>query len=229
MFKLELDLHFSLVGTLPYHVAGVCLTRSLQLPFPPHEGLILFGKDLAAISKPVGFGLRDVVWDIDRGAFLATAGTDEDLRIGMIANTIRGWIDRGWSLGSYADSYPTMVPRQEGTKRRKRHPVDRVDWDDLERMQVTPAADNPKWYVEEYRALVRVIADGGSPSTAYAMDRTGVLSGHTLATESRHQHDPRDVEWNSTFNKFASLSAGAQRKWRAKVKRYPTLRTLLGE
>jgi hypothetical protein len=60
-----------------------------------------------------GFKLEDVTWDLDRQMFFATTSlTSQDFPIADIPVLIRDWIDRGWQLGSYEDTYEEELEEQ---------------------------------------------------------------------------------------------------------------------
>ena len=113
MFVLELDVSLYFVPPMEERARGIVVTRTLELPFPPTDGLFITG--IAMNGQPLarGFKLEDVTWDLDRQKFFATTSlTSQDFPIADIPVLIRDWIDRGWQLGSYEDTYEEELEEQ---------------------------------------------------------------------------------------------------------------------
>jgi len=70
-FTHELDLHLHYSPPMPESGSGIVVTRELHLPFVPHERLLIFSKAIDDCPDPMGFCIKDVVWDIDREVVLA--------------------------------------------------------------------------------------------------------------------------------------------------------------
>jgi hypothetical protein len=110
MFLLELDVTLYFVPPMADRGPGFLVTRTLELPFPPVDGLFITGIALHEQPMAEGFKLDDVTWDLDRQRFLAsTSLTSHDFPIAEIPLLIGEWIDRGWRLGSYEDAYAEEV------------------------------------------------------------------------------------------------------------------------
>jgi hypothetical protein len=108
VYRLEIDLLLSFVPPMAEHARPICLTRALELPFPPWDGLILTSEALNGRPDPMGFVLKEVTWDMDRQLFLAkTYEIIHDLPIACIPYDIRDLLERGWRYGSMADKYGT--------------------------------------------------------------------------------------------------------------------------
>ncbi len=221
MYTLELDLKLGLIPMVR-DGAPVCLTRSLTLPFPAHEGLVLFAKGMDNCPKPLGLHLSEVVWDMDREVFLAESHVQEDVPIGLIAVTFQEWIDRGWTPGSCHDPYPSLVTRPPAARYRRKHPSERMDFEELEDMQQTPAKGRPEWYMDEFRGVIRYLLERGSEHTAFAMDRTRMLREHQ-EQRSWEKPDPLDVEWRQAFDALGELLPLERKKWESRVRRFPNL------
>jgi hypothetical protein len=105
-FRVELDMHLYFVPPMDEHGAGIIVTRIVDLPFPPFNGLAIHGKTMSECPDPLGFRLEDVTWDVDRSVFLArTSLISQKFPFSYIADEIAAWIGRGWRLDSYADPY----------------------------------------------------------------------------------------------------------------------------
>lgn len=88
------------------HGAGIVITREIQLPFVPRTSIRLCGVSIDQCADPLGFQLEDLTWDIDREVFLAkTCLISHDEPLAFIPDTIRSWLDLGWKLGTYHDTY----------------------------------------------------------------------------------------------------------------------------
>ncbi len=106
MFKLELDLHLYFDPPMADHGDGIAVTRTIDVPFPPWSGLLVYGRELDECPSPGGWPLKDVTWDVDRGVFLATTSLHSGgVPMAMIPDVVRAYVDRGWRLGSYMDLY----------------------------------------------------------------------------------------------------------------------------
>ncbi len=221
MYTLELDLKLGLIPMVG-DGAPVCLTRALKLPFPPHEGLAIFAKDMDNCPKPMGLRLSEVVWDMDREVFLAETRVQEGVPIGMIAVTYQEWIDRGWTPGSCHDPYPSLMKRPPAARYRRKHPSQRMDFDELEDMQRTPGKRRPEWYMDEFRAVIRYLVERGLEHTAFAMDRTRMLRNPPV-TPPWGEPDPLDLEWRQAVDALEKLQAPERERWEAKVRRFPKL------
>jgi hypothetical protein len=106
MFLLELDVSLYFVPPMAERARGIVVTRTLELPFPPTDGLFITGVAMNGQPLAEGFKIEDVTWDLDRQRFLgSTSLTSHDFPIAEIPDLIRAWINRGWRLGSYEDTY----------------------------------------------------------------------------------------------------------------------------
>jgi hypothetical protein len=107
MFKLHLDLEICYSPPMSDGHPGVVLTRSLELPFPAHEGLVLHGAKMDQVTDPpLGIYLREVMWDVDHQVFLARASiVEHDHPMDLIPQHLKSWVARGWRFGSWRDDY----------------------------------------------------------------------------------------------------------------------------
>jgi len=71
MFTLELDLIITYTPPMSEAGGGIYLTRELQVPFAPYNGLHICGNQMDQAPGPEGFVLKDVTWDVDRQVFMA--------------------------------------------------------------------------------------------------------------------------------------------------------------
>ena len=112
MFKVDVDL--DLIYDPPFAAAtrGIVVNRTIELPFPPYNGLRVFARDWEKGSEPIGLKLDDVIWDMDRQTFLAVSKSiSEDFPIACIPSEIRYWLDAGWKWGSFRNRYAQRVHR----------------------------------------------------------------------------------------------------------------------
>ncbi len=225
MYTLHLDLKINFLPPMQEHGPGIVLTRAIKIPFPPHDGLILHSQAIDECSGPEGFMIKQVIWDIDREVFLArTELVDSGTPIGAIVYQIQNWLDRGWELGSYRDTYPETVkppPRPRGRRRRRK-----TDWDELERMQENRLPRRPEWFMDEFRAWVRFHVDNYSEFWAFAMDQTGVVSPPCQYKRDGSENTAWN-EWQTVLQGYGKLSDSDRQAWLRKVKRYPRWTTLL--
>jgi hypothetical protein len=169
MYKVELDF-LSFDPPMDEHDPSIRLTRTIELPFPAYEGLVIHSRMIDVIcDEPLGFVLKNVMWDMDRSVFLATTSMDSgDTPFDEIPDEIRSWIDRGWRLGSHLDVYPKDMDEPEEAE----SPGTSVE-DDNPEAEVTPsqpARRRPARYNKIFRALIRTMAElHNNWSVAYAM------------------------------------------------------------
>ena len=163
MFKVDLDHALYFVPPMDEHAGGIIVTRTLELPFAPSPGLMVFGKEMDECPEPMGFKLGDLVWDMDRQVFLAKTSTVYDSPIALVPYEIRGWIDRGWRFGSYLDLYPQEDEPKTRSKMLKelvaRDGVPDFDDDEMDRWPALPPAARPGHFNETFGSLVRMMAD----------------------------------------------------------------------
>lgn len=62
-FRLELDLVLHFVPPMDERGPGITLTRTLELPFAPYSGLVIYSRRLDSFPDPLGFHLNNVVPD----------------------------------------------------------------------------------------------------------------------------------------------------------------------
>jgi hypothetical protein len=106
MYKLELDVALKFDPPMRDDSPGILVTRTVDLPFIPFEGLALYSGSWDGWPEPRGLKLQDVVWDVDRGTFLATSvSAVEGMPIASIPAELSDWVGRGWRFGSYNDTY----------------------------------------------------------------------------------------------------------------------------
>lgn len=181
--------------------------------------------------------LRDVIYDLDRGVFVATMRSEYcDFPIATVDAEIERYLAAGWHLGSYRDDYRRRL--DEGEADRLLANVKKVDPSsdpyenlDIEVVQTLPPAQRPKEFNTLFKAFVRELAssyDGEeftrNPQAAYALDKMARYPKHLRLGGS----DPDDEqEWEKLQAEFETMPYEEQRKWLRKVDRYPQLATLL--
>ena len=105
MYKLLVDLCLSYSPPMSEHARRIRLTRKMELPFPPYEGLAIFSREFDSAQEPPGFVLKNVTWDLDRQLFVAETFADNELAMAEIAEDLAWWLNLGWEWGSYMDHY----------------------------------------------------------------------------------------------------------------------------
>lgn len=93
----------STTTALPH--SALARTRTVELPFPPFDGLRLFARGMDQCPYPPGFPLKDVTWDMKRGTFLADTHLSIGDSVAMIPATLADYRVRGGKPGSYQDYY----------------------------------------------------------------------------------------------------------------------------
>ena len=123
MFKLELDLLLYFVPPMDERGQGIRLTRSLELPFPPINGLYLSGIAMDDPPTPMGCRINDLTWDLDRQVFMATTQlTNHDFPIATIPDEIGSWIDADGDSGATKTLMSKLTNRKTIFRRPQANP-----------------------------------------------------------------------------------------------------------
>lgn len=236
MFTLELDLIVTYTPPMSDRDGGIRLTRELQLPFAPYNGLELCGKNMnQGPAQPEGFTLNDVVWDIDRQVFMAHAKWSSDgLPMEDIPADLRCWVDLGWRIGSYADRYNEPEPdddeddvdADDGQEESgNAFPVDREYERSLDQPMLSPRR-RPKELNQVIRAMVRTMVEvHNDEAAAYAMDKTKRYFSDDQLKENDFKYAKA---WRDARDEYNDMGWKKQWKWRERVMRtHPRLDKLV--
>lgn len=229
MYRLELDLDVYFVPPMDANGAGISLTRSLTVPFPPWTGLNVCSRRIDEPADPAGFSLRDVVWDMDRQVFLASTTLEiQALPIAWIPEWIRGWLDLGWRVGSYADGYAESdedtVSSEAAVEPAK---ASAADEELHEKMHQLAQNRRPRWFNQLFRALVRQMAETFNNSeVAYAMDST---ARYFSEEDLKAAPTPAMKKWSAARDEFRRMDVDQQLSWRDKAAKYPSLEAVVAE
>lgn len=146
-YLLELDLHLFFVPLMQEWGDGIVLTRTLALPFLPNGDIAIGGRSIEGDAQPLGYRLKNIVWDVDRNRFVAT--TTAAIASGALKSPI-------------GDDFEACKFK--------------FDWDDDEELceiETLPASKRPHPFNELMSALVRMLFDlGNNEAFAYAMYKT---------------------------------------------------------
>ncbi len=232
MYSLELDLELYFVPPMEDFGNGVALTRTLDLPFVPHSGLIVFGRELDDCPVPGGIPLKDVTWDVDRRVFLAKSTVAlQDWPIVAIPDEIGQWVYRGWRLGSYLEQYEEDEDRldvggPELDIDLTAYCMDEDDWPELTKLQATCHRSRPREFNILFQLVIRLMAERyNNLPTAYAMYKT---QRFIAQRESGVPDDPAARQFRAAKQDFKAMAAEQQAAWIRKVKRkYPSLPTVV--
>lgn len=225
MFTLRLDVHVTFTPPMRDESPGVTLTRDVELPFPPHDGLIVHSSSFAGYAEPEGFTLREVIWDMDRSVFLADIAFGYiDEPMGEIVELLCQWIDRGWRLGSYRDSYREVARASDD---RDPTPEEQAAEDRLQQMHTVPRSQRSKEFNAIFRAIIRLMAERfDQPDVAYAMDKTGTFFWQPPSHE-RPPEDKRHQRFLQVKREFTKLSGEELLEWRNSVLRHRSIAWLI--
>lgn len=231
MFGVELDLHLVFEPPMSDGDEGIVVTRTVQLPFPPHDGLAINSSEWEPDPEPHGLILKEIIWDIERSVFLAsTYWHMNGLPIAGIPAEIGDFLSRGWQIGSYAWNYE----EDGGAWRRSRVPApppnavdmaDLVDSDTYEILHKLPPRKRPPQFNALMKSLVRAMAENwGNSAVAYAMDKTGCYFGETF-------HHPATDEQVNAFvqvvREYKRAPVDDRVKWHGRVEKYPSIWSLV--
>lgn len=197
----------------------IILTRTISLPFPPFEGLRVFGKQIDVCPEPEGLGLSEILWDMDRGVFLATTKvSDYGCPFGDIPIVIHEWITRGWKWGSHRDRYAQAEP--DDAEDNAEEKVEEGTEDELlDELRGVPLRKRPKELKRAFKAMIRHLAESFDLSVAYAMDKTGMYFEERPDWDSRTV-SPQERAFGQRKSEFEKQPEKAQSAWRKKVLRY---------
>ncbi|MCC5787031.1 MAG: hypothetical protein JJU33_10060 [Phycisphaerales bacterium] len=226
MYTLCLDLHLRFVPPMYEHAPGIVLTRTFELPFPPYSGLAIYRQDMEEYPSPDGLRLAGVVWDMDRGVFLAhTITIHQDEPLAFIPDIIRGWMSCGWTLGSCRDAYPDAFddPGNDDDATA----ADDDDYERLEILHTLPKTKRDRDFNQFFKSLIREMSESyNNLEAAYAMDKLGRL----LVEEDPGPGKPLSEAgrlWQDTCREFDHLDPDAKTAWQNKVAKYPSLEKVL--
>ena len=236
MYSLELDLELFFVPPMENFGNGICVTRSLDLPFVPHSGLSVFGQDLTDCPLPPGIVLEQLTWDIDRQRFLArSALTLQEWPIVAMPDEVGQWIERGWRLGSHLEQYENGEDTQPDASGPDVNVSDLADyvfgdenWSELIRLQEVSHRKRPPEFNTLFHVVIRTMTEcHNNQATAYAMYKT-----QRFFSESQC-HGPQQPtaarQFRDAQREFETTSFEKRAIWLRTVKRkYPSLRAILG-
>ncbi len=217
MYTLHLDLHLKFVPPMSEHGPGIVLTRAVQLPFVPASSLRIAGASLDEHGGPMGFGLEELTWDVDREVFSAsTQIICHDEPLALIPDAIRSWLDLGWELGSYADTYKQPDDGDDTIELE-----DDGEYERLEVLHTLPKTRRDRAFNQFFKALVRLMAESFNNSDiAYAMDKLG-----RLVPEEKPGPDESSLhrKWREAQAEYHEMSQDEQFAWMDSLAKYPSI------
>jgi hypothetical protein len=158
-----------------------------------------------------------------------------DFPIGLIPEELRAWVDKGWRLGTYMDSY-TKDEEAEEDEGDEPEEIDeeaslglKTDWDVLQKWQSQGPGARPKEFNRRLMAVVRFMAENyNNWEVAYAMDRTKRFFSEEEVKESFMSAPVK--KWRDAQSEFYHMSQEDQFAWQRRVKkRYPRLDHIVAE
>jgi hypothetical protein len=226
MHTLHLDLHLHFLPPMTETGPGIVVTRVIELPFPAADGLRVYSRSFDDNYDPMGFELKEVVWDVDRQVFLAdTYYVSHDLPMAFIADEIRAWVGRGWRLGSYRDDYPEPDYGDDDAVGSADTPAAAGD-DEQERMHTLPAQRRPKEFNQFLKAMVRHMAETFSNcDAAYAMEKSGRYFREDEVKD--RWEEPVVKKWRELCVEFSKLTSEQQLDWRDRTARHPSIEDII--
>lgn len=236
VITLELDLVLSFQPPMSDHGGGIVLTRTIELPFAPFDGLHLFAREMDQCPYPPGFPLKNVAWDLERGRFLADTHLSISDSVAMIPVTLADYRERGWKPGSYQDYYHADDKDDDEDERAEAvAPADGpagsetsgelgLEFDELEKLESMPPRKRPREFNRLVQALVRCMVDCADDfAAAYAIDKTGWVLSDRVA---QHNRDEEHQTWLRAYRYFNDLPEPERRRWYRRVRRYPDIHSI---
>lgn len=219
MFKLHLDLVIVYTPPMSDHGQGIRLTREIELPFPPYDGLHICGRQIDAVYGPEGFVLKEVKWDLDRKVFLGqTTLSSLDLPMEDIPADLRSWLDVGWRFGSYADHYESHEAEDAEEDVKEPDPIHNDNVFESAIVAPTlPPRKRSKQLNDVMRAMIRVMVEAGNnESVAYAMDKTKrYFTEHQLEKNQSKEAQ----QWRDAQREYVEMGWDKQGEWRERILR----------
>ena len=210
MFKLEIDLSLCFVPPMEKQGGGICITRELELPFPPSEDLRLTGVVFDGTPCPEGYKMQELTWDMDRKVFLGrTSSIFQCFPFKEIFLELCDWIERGWCLGSYREKYEKLDGRG---RRSSRKPIscewEYEDEDTIEQWLRMKPKSRPESFNDFFKAIIREMALlHNNSSVAYAMHRTKMFFTEEELENNDASPAKKFKEAQEQFKKCPSVSS----------------------
>lgn len=223
LYTLELDLELHFDPPMDDRGPGIVLTRTISLPFPPTDKLILYSSKMDECPEPGGWCLTDLTYDIERDVFLArTFGSYGGFFFREILDVLRAHVERGWRFGSYLDKYRQPEPVQDEDQAW-------VPWDQVgcERDEVPgkSARTRSREFNRLFGGLVGAMASlRNNLAVAFAMDKTKRF----FDSDELKDDSPAVKKWVAACDEYQSMKEDARERWReAAEKRYRSLQRLV--
>ncbi len=229
MFKVEIDMSLCFNPPMAENAPGIRVTRTLELPFPPVEGMYLTGLTINGQPMVEGNPIEDVTWDLDRQVFLVNAkAISVNLPIAFIPLDIMSWLERGWRLGSFEEAYQDESDKP--TRERTPKTIAMYSHDDLgdeaEHWPTMNPRSRPPAFNQFLRALVREMASlQNNWPIAYAIDQTKVFftEGQLKGNDARSA-----IKFQDAVRRFEGMSFDQQYDWYKRViQKNPRLESML--
>ena len=155
---------------------AIVMTRTIQLPFPPDDKTTIGGRSIEGdCQPPLGYRLRNTIWDVDRERFIATTAADcGGGPLAYIADDIDRHLSEGWSIGSWRTHYDKSWKSPIGNRFDKsKFDLELMDEDDLYELETMPASKRPEPFNTLMSALVSLLFNlYNNEALAYAMYKT---------------------------------------------------------
>lgn len=222
MYRLELDLIVRFVPPMDKYGRGIHLTRTVELPFLPSEHIALHSRAWEYIDDPLGYRLKEIVWDADQNLFLAhTELSDTGTPVAFIPHEIRNLLEHGWAYGSFRDSYSADGRRNRKRKKLTPIPIEDWDWDEAETWQSERGRKRPAEFDTVWKSIIHTMAElYNNMSVAYAMQKTGTYQEIPQFTAP----NPAERNFKDKVGEFEIMPLDDQMKWRDGVlRRFPRL------
>jgi hypothetical protein len=225
MYSVHLDFVLRYEPPMSDHEHGIRLTRTIELPFPPTNEMLVFSKNWEGADDPMGYVLKEVTWDLDQGCFLAeTELSSSGVPIALIPWEIRRLVDRGWQFGSYKDRY--VSDGRRGRLRKKLPRLRISDWDDEEATNWETAKNKSR--PAEFKIALQAVAATmailrNNCRVAYAMLKT---RGYVDLPDRSAPAELSDFQrkFLAAMDAYDSMTFDQQWNWCESVqRRYPRL------
>jgi hypothetical protein len=229
VFSFDIDMSIYFAEILNEHGRGIRVTRRFELPFVPHQDILLSSFSLNGDDIPMGYKINEITWDIDRQVFFGqTCVVMHATPIAFIPFEIRSWLKRGWRLGTYEDNYKKPDRRSTNVRRRRL----KCEWnesleDDVadEWRRGSPQS-RPASFTLLLRAMVReMVKLHNNVELAFAIAKTGRFFEKF---ELKDSANAAGRKFNDAIAEFNRLPLAKMESWQAGIlRKYPRLEQFL--
>ena len=219
MYTVHLDLIVHFVPIMNETAPGIRFTRTIELPFPAYDGLVVYSRLMEQGSEPLGYALKNVIWNLDGSFFYAETRCSNLIDIATIPYELGVIFQEGWKLGSWKTGFSSESTYEDLST--VPHFWEHDDLEDWERM---PPKQRPKKLNSLLRALVRTLVElRNNEPAAYALAKSRYFYDES---PKRHGYKPgkQETRFRELASEYIDMSDEDREAWANTVRStYPKL------